>query len=433
MSVVLDPNADLSREVNYLCSKSAKIATAIAKIHPSGLTPSVGPVLTRDPTDYSDGFKISFPLTFEDGTEWLITFPHTTTTYSFTVRRRIESEVATLKWLKQHTTLPVPTVHGWCTAKRGKLKAILRPCIVLDRMPGKPVTNNDWKKLTEEQQIKVCDQLARIKGELLAHHFGQIGSLWTDKKKGFKVGTLVTHQVNRYCQLHGGVPRLLKLFKTEKAPYDTAMEYFVDMANMRLLHEAIGSNVPNLMHEHFVEWWIYRSMLPSLVYEKADRGPFVMGHGMLNQKAVLFDDEFNLSGVINWEYSLIEPLQLCATYPPVLLELTNGGSKLHVDTYITSLRKYEQEFREKKEQKNDIAPHIDYLLKRVSTLHNVAVYSGFPRLYSTAGLWEFVFQPNFGAIDKASFLKIYGNAPGLLEEFKRMRVFLESKEVNSYH
>ena len=139
-------------------------------------------------------------------------------------------------------------------------------------------------------------------------------------------------------------------------------------------------------------------MLPSLVYDAANRGPFVLGHGMLNRNAVLFDDEFNLNGVVNWEYSMIEPLQLCLGCPPWMQNLPEEGVKLRYDTYFTSLRKYEQEFRAKKEQKNDITPVLDYILKHASTLQHVAVYSGFPFLYYAAELWEFVFQPNFGAV-----------------------------------
>ena len=61
---------------------------------------------------------------------------------------------------------------------------------------------------------------------------------------------------------------------------------------------------------------IYRSLLPSQVLDELNRGPFVLAHAYLDRNSLLFDDNLQLSGVINWEFSMIEPILLVGTSPP---------------------------------------------------------------------------------------------------------------------
>src|SRR5947207_8485080 len=92
----------------------------------------------------------------------------------------------------------------------------------------------------------------------------------------------------------------------------------IDMANMRLIHETIKSTV---ISDRYVEMWIYRSLVPSLVLDEFNRGPFVLHHGCLNRNAILVDDNFELTGVINWEWSMTVPLQVAAILPPFITKL----------------------------------------------------------------------------------------------------------------
>jgi hypothetical protein len=148
---------------------------------------------------------------------------------------------------------------------------------------------------------------------------------------------------------------------------------------------------------------------------------------------LLFDDNLQLSGVINWEFSMIEPILLVGTTPPWAsgLVMNNAPTEpwlLHA-TYVNALKKYEKKFREKRQQPIfDIQPLLDIL-----------IYSPRVRLGEFFGnrcptvtvdtLWQCVIQPTFGQVDRTTLLNIYRNAPGLLEEFKRTRVYIEAKAV----
>ena len=66
---------------------------------------------------------------------------------------------------------------------------------------------------------------------------------------------------------------------------------------------------------------IYRSLVPTLVVDEYNRGPFILDYGWLNKSALLFDENFALTGVINWELSITEPLQVAAILSPFITQL----------------------------------------------------------------------------------------------------------------
>lgn len=424
-------------EVEGLHALSSEIISTAAKIHPSGMTPQLG-CFNDEPIDpvhwpSSIRFEASFPLTFVDGTEWVINFPLFSRTHRDLIPAKLGSEVATLHWAKTHTTLPIPSIRACDYYGTQPWNATRRPCIILDHMPGKHITNNDWERMTLEQRLLVVAHVARIKAELCMHSFTQIGSLFYHKTRRYKVERLVSEAVNRYCHLHG--QKHMDIFKAPKSPYPTAMEYLIDMANMRLIHEAIQSTAIN---DQYVEMWIYRSLIPSLILDEFNCGPFVLGHGYLDRTAVLFGDNFELTGIINWEWSMTEPLQVAAILPPFITGLpidfdpeSELWQQIH-GHYVNALKTYEQHFRKVQPTKTEVPPVISNLVRHAVILQHAGFVASGSDGDMTAELWKHLFEPTFGQIDHALFMNIYRNAPGLLEEFKRTRLFLQPREVNSY-
>jgi hypothetical protein len=102
-------------EIEALRALTPEILASVAKVHRSGSVPRLGPF---DGTYYEPiygpntvRFEASFPVLFDDGTEWVINFP--LLSRNGHAHRTVESEVATLKWVKANTTLPVPLIHGY--------------------------------------------------------------------------------------------------------------------------------------------------------------------------------------------------------------------------------------------------------------------------------------------------------------------------------
>ena len=424
----------VQREIEELRASSCAITSTATKVHPSGTTPRLDIFPDHIDMKSSIRFQVSFLLTFDDGTEWVIKFPLFSRMHRELVPANVASEVATMTWAKSHTTLPIPSIRGSDYDGTQPWNVTHRPCIILDRVPGKHITDDDWERMTSEQRLLVVAHIARIKAELSLRRFTRIGSLFYPNKKGHTVDRLVSQAVNTYCYLHGQMN--MDIFKAPKSPYSTTMEYLIDMANMRLIHEAIGSTA---MNDRYVEMWIYRSLLPSLVLDEFNRGPFVLSHGRLDRTAVMFDDKFELTGVVNWEWSMTEPLQVAAIPPPFLTELPidfDPKSKSWQQIYwhyVNALKTYERHFRTIHPTKVEVPPVISDLVQNAGILQYVGLAARGGDGDMSAELWMYLIKPTFGQIDRTLFMNIYRNAPGLLEEYKRTRSFLQQREVSSYH
>jgi phosphotransferase family enzyme len=81
------------------------------------------------------------------------------------------SEVATLQFLAR-TAVPVPRVH--CYQSDGLDNVVGTSYVLMDKLPGRPL---DWYKATQEQQLKVMEQLADIFIEFERYPFHKTGSL----------------------------------------------------------------------------------------------------------------------------------------------------------------------------------------------------------------------------------------------------------------
>lgn len=428
---------EIKGEIEALRASTKEVLISVSQVHPSGSLPKLGPF---DGCYYEPiygpatvRFEVSFPVIFDDGTEWVINYPLLSRTAN--PGWKLDFEVATLKWVKTNTTLPVPSVHSYDPSGLASWNVLHRPCIILDRMPGRQITNNDWEGMNKDQQRLAIDGLAKIKAELTAHSFHRIGSIWYHDNKLF-VQPLISHTVNRYCKMTAHDHRLVDIFKAPRSPYSTVMEYLLDMANFRLIYEA---NRSADMTEQWVDMWICRSLIPSLVLDEFNRGPFLLGHANLDRTAVLFDTEFRLTGVINWGFSVTEPIQIASSPPNFFTALPiNYQKEPHIlqemlTYYAKALKKYELAVRQRKQIKDD-RPFLGDLMQAPTILHDAGYFLSEPvTLENTQGIWETIIRTTFGGVERASLMNIYRNAPGLLEEFQRIRQFLQSLEVSSSH
>jgi hypothetical protein len=59
-------------------------------------------------------------------------------------------------------------------------------------------------------------------------------------------------------------------------------------------------------------------MIPTHVSTDFDGGPFILMHGDLNQQNILVDNDYNITGIIDWEWSTTVPFQLFAMPPTAI-------------------------------------------------------------------------------------------------------------------
>jgi aminoglycoside phosphotransferase (APT) family kinase protein len=229
-------------------------------------------------------------IEFEDGTTWI-------------ARMRLEdpmlppravqdyitlSEIATLQFLAR-TTVPAPRVYAY------QLESPDNPIgtayVLMEKMPGRPLV---WYEATDEQRAKVIEQLADVYVELEKHPFQEVGSLTLAHIQGQE------HQIKV-----GGLAQLswFESPNTNLGPFQTLEDANTTM--IRLYLKAISSREQACLPIDNYLGCLWRlSAVPALAASSVSKnGPFYLRHGEDKGDHILVDDDFNITGIIDWEFA----------------------------------------------------------------------------------------------------------------------------------
>jgi hypothetical protein len=427
-----DVNESVAAEKKSILSLTDEIVASVARLHPSKTPPKLEQLEVPTEEAYavkSLGHNYSLLLVFTDKTQWVIKFPLFSRTAKGLIARKIHSEVATTNWVKANTGIPVPSIHDFDPDGTAEWNSTRRPCIVMNKAQGRPMTDTQWRELKGEKQQRVITQIAQVTAELASHRFQKIGSLFRSQAGPIVVGPLVLEALNRYMY---GFDHL-HLFFAPKSPYESVMDYFLDLANLFLVHQVFLSPV---MTEGFVKMWICRSLIPASVVDDYNRGPFVLRHGNMERRYVFFDQNLKLTSIINWEWTHTVPVQTAAL-PPAFISFPPGkiDSKQRHMWYLSTCKLYDAQiakFESDYWKNRGGALHLTELVKIASNLLSMegVLTGGSLNLESTFVLD--IFRPIFGQIDIVSFTKVYKEAPGVKEEFRRIQQYLLSEYEKRY-
>jgi len=210
------------------------------------------------------------------------------------------SEVATLQFLSQ-TKVPAPKVYAY------SLESPENPVGVsyqlMEKLPGTPL---DWRQATSEQQDKVMEQLADVYLQLEQHPLPLTGSLFpapdAPDGSGLKVGPFA--QVPCFESPEAA----LGPFENLEASYTTLIRQ-----QLRALANREESALPV---DNYLSFLWRLDMLPELVAACASpAGPFYLKHYDDKGDHILVDDDFNITGIIDWEFASAETRELAFATP----------------------------------------------------------------------------------------------------------------------
>ena len=96
-------------------------------------------------------------------------------------------------------------------------------------------------------------------------------------------------------------------------PLGTSLEYFYD-------HRKEENREITAMHSDAdLDWltacWVLKSALPHMIIEDRVRGPFPLCHLDLHYGNMLFDMDYNLTGIIDWSNAQAAPLEQLSVCP----------------------------------------------------------------------------------------------------------------------
>jgi isoamyl acetate esterase len=245
-------------------------------------------------------YNLVFEIIFDDGVSWIARLrsasPMQVVSQEFVFespsykQHIMESEVATMRYVRQHTTIPVPEIYAFDTtsANPAKLPYVLMECIRGWRTPPR------LQELPDDALRKILNQLADVLLQMSMLQFPQIGYLHCDVDGQYSVRAMLDRKGK-----HVG-------------PYSSAVEYYRWRADQPLNRS--NDSVVDLQEALF-HAYLYRLALPFLMDGVKPNGPFPLAHNDLGVHNALFDEKWNLVGVIDWSGACVVPWESFAQFP----------------------------------------------------------------------------------------------------------------------
>lgn len=251
------------------------------------------------------GMNYHIEISFEDGIRWLARIRRSNATSPPTELRDyiLRSEVSTLQFLSE-TKVPVPKVFDFNFCETNPVGV---GYILMEKLPGSSLR---WSLATPEQRNKVTSQLADIYIELKAYPFNMTGSM--HQPGSHNIGPFARESLTEF---HG--PRMNAL-----GPFFSTEEYF--SAYIQLILELIvrqESYVDRAVDAFLIHRFLLDKVPEACSQSHLDDGKFYLKHADEKGDQILVDGEFNITGIIDWEWAHTDSKSGAFNSPIVLLSV----------------------------------------------------------------------------------------------------------------
>jgi hypothetical protein len=302
--------------------------------------------------------------------------------------------IATLDYVVNHTNIPVPRVHQYDLSCNNVL---LRPYILMDCLPGKPMSIV-LDQLNDAQIRHLVNQWGQYTMDLASLQFPQIGSLGKNGDE-FIVKPLLP-------VIQGVLPKVD--LKEGHGPFSSVADYIFAMSNLKKQVVTAGKASDPHAYGNFLRSSLVESLLPFFVLPEYLNAPFVLSHRTLDMQSILVDPSGRLSGILSWQNAAVLPLQSHIRLPVSLnVEFMPPSEKLRIPALLRFSTRYRPEFEKAMIEKGTGTPwNVEDLLDRS------LMYGLFEKAILDAGserflpaLWEHVFGNALGAEDFRGAMK----------------------------
>jgi len=249
--------------------------------------------------------------------------------------------VTTMKYVRTQTSVPVPAVRAWDPSCRN---LICRPYLFLEEIQGEKLAAH-VSSLEDSLMRNLIRQWARYTMQLANLRSDGVGLLQKDSDGTIVISRLLT-------------PRSINLDDSQfpprsRGPYRSAADYLFRLSVVKKL----GTLQEHRSKTHSQQ--LRATLIESLMIYLLDRnyinGPYVMHHPNLSVENIHIDPSTgNITGVFDWEWTAILPLQShihvpdelnYEFMPPGELEKEPGGLALN-GWKLDLSKKFRQTFEE---------------------------------------------------------------------------------------
>ncbi|KAF7293115.1 hypothetical protein MKEN_01468900 [Mycena kentingensis (nom. inval.)] len=217
-------------------------------------------------------------------------------------RRALASQVATMRYLRANTALPVPEVYAFDAGIENEIGA---PYMAMEYVPGVSVSMvwfDDAEGRREEKRLRILKQLAELSAQMRELRFDSIGSL-----SGEETATPTIGECFNGIQPDDDDPDSFEVISY--GPFTTAQSW------LQHLRDAIppSTRAPNAYDRATTK--ILDLLLPSLPFLHEERC-FSLTMPDFGLQNVMVDEDGNVTALIDWDYAQTRPSYLAfARYP----------------------------------------------------------------------------------------------------------------------
>jgi hypothetical protein len=290
-------------------------------------------------TQFATGFNnLVLELAFSDNIYWIARIPYRTIDNN--TKTSLLSEIATMNIVRQRTSIPIPRVFEF---EMSVEEPFGYPYVLMEYLGGRKLDDGLAKSIPRQYHAKAAKQLANVFAELQNLTFGRIGRLWCGETadQPAEIIPMAWHH--------------------SPGPLETSLEYFYNQRQ--------GENREIIaLHPNNADWltacWVLKTALAHTVIEDRVRGPFPLCHLDLHFGNLLFDDEYNLTGVIDWSNAQAAPIEQLSVCPelvifPGLSEEKNRPIVQFKNLVIQFVKEMENEKAKDEEEREGKTPSLD--------------------------------------------------------------------------
>ncbi|KAJ7732129.1 kinase-like domain-containing protein [Mycena metata] len=357
------------------------------------------------------GFNTVFVLTFEDGTDVIArlarsAFNDNAECAEDALTHSLLSEVSTLAFVKEHTSIPVPEVYHFESNANNPVGARY---MIMERILGHPL-GTTWYTMSSQQRQQLVTQLAGMEAELLNTRFPAIGCLVDASGTVGQLGLSSTYPF-ALRDPHRGPFTNSKDFIVAHVRSELALlnETPDEWARQRAWWSNINGGIDDIPTPYAIKWFqLLLDGINALAPEEFEPQDFSLFHDDFDMKNILVSDSGTVVGIIDWEGSRICPLWNSGRYSTFLRD----PNVLDDESEVASLRQLQKNIIEGKTGKK--YPGSSPL--RLGTLLYMVDYTHSVR--STRATIDDLFLAWFNVITKIGYVRE-------LEPFLPLKHFIE--------
>jgi isoamyl acetate esterase len=306
------------------CAYLEKIALSARKAQCQDQIDAVDLECTIDPSRFDGAaLHIMLEVAFSDGTYWLArvdTFPPNKGDHTIML-----SELATMKVIKERTSIPVPAIYAHSPLPSGDFAY---PFVLLEWLPGRHL-DTPFVDFPESRRDRLAEQLASILHQLAKLRFDTLGRIWSGENLDQE--PRIIHSISLET---GEVPHPYPRTSSDwydnetQAVYKRALQH-CNWVRHKLRHskefrEAVSQSSESeqalvrsvARRRHWKTATIIRQDCTArLIAKDHTHGPFPVCHIALDPSHMLFDEEYNITGIIQWKYAQTMPIEQLMIVP----------------------------------------------------------------------------------------------------------------------